>query len=295
MTNSPLPSRRELLRGSAAAAAGAGVSAWLQRGFTPQVTNGEPASDPIAAAIEAAAANGLPLLVLIVPDDEHERRQRARDLGAILLHGKLSVRATLATCELVCATQEHLLAQLPKLKRELYSDSSVALLEPDNGKGHALSLNNGSTPDEIHSFDRAGNDARLKSRIGVLARQLEDFLVVRPSVLRRRARTNAAATGLAIPEEPAALDLDLVQRAPAVARQAAEDSLAREAWLRALSGRLDQHAAAIGPRGARWAVSSSCGGERVEGETGSRGPAGPCGVGHTPELTRRFLWFYTDE
>ncbi len=302
MTNTPLPSRRELLRGSAVVAAGA----WLQQGFAPPSTRSDSAVEPIDAGIEAATANGLALLVLIVPALEpgaaERRRQRARSWGALLLHGSEPLRARLSTCELACATEADLRARLARAPADLGDDSFAVLVEPGDGAATALNLAPEPAPETLRGHGEASTrNAKetviLEARLRRQSRQLQECLhpsVDEPAVIERRARANAAARGVALSAPNAPVDPELALSAPAVALHAAQHSLAKRGWQAALAARLGLRVGAVGPLGARWAHPGGCGaGPTVEGET-PRSFGFGCGMAHTPTIAWRFLHFYTE-
>ncbi|EYF01476.1 hypothetical protein [Chondromyces apiculatus] len=125
-------------------------------------------------------------------------------------------------------------------------------------------------------------------------------------VLVRTDGASLAATQLdaALPDDPSmgSMPWDELEKATERTIQSRIDALGMllRKELGADSRKLEARAASVRarmvrqpPSGARWARASGCG-TTIEGEE-NRGPRVACGMGHVPEKSGRFLYFFTNE
>lgn len=112
---SPLD-RRSFVGHTLTALGAAAAPAWLARAFgfaVPSTLQQDPVADDaklvawrkqqLAVALVTAKAHGKPLLVLVVPEDEHDRRLAGRWFGGWLTNGDELAFATRGLCTLACA------------------------------------------------------------------------------------------------------------------------------------------------------------------------------------------------
>ncbi|MDP2345085.1 MAG: hypothetical protein Q8O67_29340 [Deltaproteobacteria bacterium] len=288
--------RRHFLAAGAAAAL---LPAFLQRAFAcpPPPMPIEPGCAPlpagvddVSAAFRKAVAIGKPLLVILIPDDPGEKYARGELWGELLNHGSTSSWAALACVEVVCATSAALHALVPGA---VTGDALFVLVETDVMPAVATSAT--ATIPSYGEGRRGGGDESWEEqqknerkigerRIAILGTLVEQTVfgtppgnVDVPSPLGRRvAQTNAAlkAAGNLEKFDPDARASLLVQAGDLERAQAAAVARLKVARV----------------RGSKWATGGGCG-VTVEGERDDVGIA--CGMGHTPALSRRFLYWFT--
>jgi hypothetical protein len=279
--------RRRFLAGAAAGLAAALGPGWLTRAFgdaSLERSDGRAGARDaeaferdrareVQARLARARRAGLPLLVLVVPRDDARKWERGQAFGEWLNHGSEAELAPLARVEVVCAAM-----------RELPLDGGVVedpepwmvLIDP-SGRAEPRLL-------------RAELPAYAEPRARIDPASSEDELF---------ARRVATLAGLV---RDALADPTPAERAPPLAREVRRRLVDRP------------------PPGSHWAVSSGCGTdveetpeeklareaeERAEEERQQRAAlAGGtisfrsnvsvrgCGMGHVPEKSRRFLWFF---
>jgi len=224
-----------------------------------------PGADLVAACARAARA-GVPLVVIVIPADDSEKFRRGHAFGEYLHHATPDELAPLARAEVVCAPL-----------------SAVAAIAPEytiNGKGEPLLV-------------RIDRDGAARGAHGLLP----DFdgrrvIVVGPDA-----------------PPPRSDEAVVTERIAIVARAVAEllPGPTRRDAAEVVHARLVKRP----PDGAHWATSSGCGTkiedtpeelaekERRRAEARKRGMilfdrvvAVGCGMGHTPDKSRRFLHFF---
>lgn len=273
--------RRDFVVGAAAAAA---LPAFLQKAFAcppPMPRAGctavPPGADEVSLAVRAAVVAGKPLLVILVPA-EAARWERGRLWGELLNHGPESAWAALACVEVVCATTAALTAVVPHSA----TDADLFVLVETATLPMSASSHRATVPAYEGGFGRGGNpegqkaEARIgAARVAMMANLVEiAVLGADRSLLPRRAAEAAAARAVRpsnSSDDNAAILLQ--QGATALVVAAAQERLQKKPV-----------------RGSKWATSGGCG-VSVEGENDDVGYA--CGMGHTPALSRRFLYWFS--
>lgn len=294
MSDTPTWRRRHFI--AAAGVAGL-LPAFLQKAFAcpppsrPPVVPGCPALPDgvgdVSAAFRKAVAVGKPLLVIVIPAEAGQKHERGELWGEVLNHGSPSTWAALACAEVVCATAAALNVVVPGL---VAGEPLFALVETDTlpvtASSHTVAV-----PDYPRDWGRGGGaDWQQRQeqekqlglqRIALLGGLIEQALfgansgaLERPLLARRveQTRSTLADTGGARTDDNGA---SLLVQAGDVDRATAA-AMARLKVARV--------------RGSKWAVGGGCG-VSVEGENDDVGIA--CGMGHTPALSRRFLYWFT--
>jgi hypothetical protein len=242
------------------------ADASVERAKPSPERDGSPGADLVAARARAAAA-GLPLVVIVIPVDVRDKDTRGHAFGEYLHHATPDELAPLARAEVVCAPLASVAAVAPGLSLD--------------GKGEPLLV-------------RIDADGATRAAYGAL-----------PALERGR----VVVVGPNAPP-PRSDDAVIAERIAVVARAVAE-------VLPGPAGRPDaadvvkERLVKRPPDGAHWATSSGCGvkvedtpeeiaeKERRRAEARKRGVflfdrivAVGCGMGHTPEKSRRFLHFF---
>ena len=102
--------RRSFLGTAAAGLTLAAAPAWIRTAFA-----GEPSSKSLVFdAYRRARRAHRPLLIFVIPADPGVRWPRGHAIGAFLSHGTDAELAPLASCEVVCATADHIHDLVPK-------------------------------------------------------------------------------------------------------------------------------------------------------------------------------------
>lgn len=252
---------------------------WLRRAFgDASLAGSAKKEDPrfgdqarrraLAEAKLRAKKSGRRLVVFVIPRDESLLWDRGHAFGELLTHGTPAELAPLAHVEVACATLADLGMELPPKKEPLF-----ALLEPDGNNSSLVGF--GPFPtlaeaerrviDPVDGQRPIDEDALIERRIGILSGLLEQLLGRSPApALGQKVRTRYAT-------EP--------------------------------------------PSGTHWATDSSCGPARVDetraekaareaeekrqaalGMMISRSVVGyGCGMGHVPQKSIRFLYFFTQD
>ena len=253
-----------------------------------------------------AVRHGRALLVLVVPDDEVEFMARGKLLGGWLVHGKPELLAPLAFTELVCGTVAEISALVPHA--ELGPDPVVVLIETDAVPALVRPVRPEAPPEA---------DWRLSEReLRKLARRY-DYLDIAPDAPQAELRALLSSqVGWAESRRRLPLEVEALSKAVYLAtgpgeahwkhrvdqlgeRANASTALAGE-WVEA-SG-LDRlmlaedlrdqlHRRAVDQRisGSAWASNTGCG-TVVHDAPSER--LYMCGMGHVPELSRTFLYFF---
>jgi len=289
--------RRDFLLTSVAGAGFLACPGWIARAFGEESDETSRVND-LAAAAQRADRTGKPLLVFVIPlgDTKHER---GAVLGEVINHGGPQALEDLLMCEIACATVPELMKVMPKVS---VKGEPLMVLVEKGPKGLAPTVIDPQIQLEIPGrWDkRDEQEQAIRKRIGQVSEALHAALLPDKESLPERARRNREALG---EEDRKALDeliagkgeagTELVARGAPVLRLAAEkspDKATRGRLRKALADAATAEVRKKRPTGAKWAQSSGCGVE-VEGEPDDRMMA--CGMGYVPELSQRFLWFYT--
>ncbi|HEY4220030.1 MAG TPA: hypothetical protein VGO62_01780 [Myxococcota bacterium] len=246
-------------RRSFVTAAVAGAALWpalIQRSFAcpPDAKCAAQAGvDVLAAAFQRAHLAHKPLLVLVIPGDE-QKYERGQLLGTWLNHGTDAELAPLARVEVVCATPAALRALVPTANA--IDDAALAAIVGTSALAPRVVAVRASLPPVVVA-DRN--------------RSLQGLAGDEEQAIKARVQIVAAAMTSAI--EGAAP----TSGAAPVGEVASAARAVRSAIVEAP------------PAGARWAQDGGCAAQ-VEGEP--KMLVG-CGMGHVPEISRRFLWLFT--
>ena len=306
--------RRALVRAAAAAAASAfalpEVLKAFPRGQDPQQGGKQPSrAEQVAAAVARSKAEGKPLLVFVVPARQAEDRwPRELRLGAFLNHGGSNALLEVALCVPVCASVADLKGCLGGA--EVAGEPLMLLVDFAAGKAPVVAaidpkvdeppLWRGSrspheelvvaetkvieagieaTTAELHKALHMGGDSLTR-----LAQRVRDTLADQD-----QRKLDAWFAGGAVPTD------ELLVRAAAVVRVAAgrQPDAQRAATTAVLLAAIDRVLIHKRIAGSRWATSDGCG-LKIEDPEADQALLGvACGMGHVPELSRRFLDFLT--
>lgn len=227
-----------------------------------------------------AALSGKPLLVVTIPDDGNAKREHGNAWGELLNHGSPRALANLAACQVVCASDDGVRRALAGHPGGLPSARIALLLEPHIATSCALDRELAPVAFEWRS---EGDEyvAAVERRMGRLEADLGALIAPDRATLERRVREAGAYPTGAGP-------VNAQDMPSALLRLMAEDD---DSLLPPLAERARAELTTAPPPGARWASRSGCGTE-IEGEVNER--AWACGMGHTPEVSRRFLYFFKD-
>lgn len=243
------PSRRRLLQGALALAS---VPAWLALPFSAAADElGE--LETLSAAWQRAWRDGRPLLVVIVPDDDH-KWDRGHALGEWFNHGDDRMLALLDGVELVCAPFAAVRNLVPRIDgaRDGEDPWFVLIARAELGVvGRAIHV-------QVPPLD-----TDLRWQDGGVEQE-------NASIDRRIAALSAAVVPLLVPLVGDPDQLDVATRIRRVARTRAR-----------LAG------API--PGAHWAVAGGCG---AVVEDDPNPVMYGCGMGYVPERSRRVVYFW---
>jgi len=301
--------RRRFLRTASAATTGLSVAAvwpgWLSRAFGEDAKQNARKSreEQVREAYARARRDSRPLLLLLIPINTDKLHERGTILGEFINHSGTRGLDDLLSCERVCATVPDAQKALPGLK--VGGDPLMLLIEPQKQgvapRALAIDPDIAPTPENTTRADgsRGAVEDAIENRIGKIADALHRALFPDKESLANRARANHAAlsqadltalkNGVAGEKvEPALVERGALHLRHAAALAKEEATGKRIAELLAAAGKAQ--VLAVRPAGAKWAKSCGCG-TTIEGEVQNFGIA--CGMGYVPELSQRFLWFYT--
>lgn len=284
--------RRDFLGATAAAAAAAAAwPGWLRSAFA-DASAGAAAPGLLEELRRRAVERGRPLLALVVPRPEAKQSwQRGYLLGALINTGGDDALAPLALTDVACADAAEL--GVP--------DDKLAVLFDAAGQRVV------SAPADAD----IENEGAFSDQVTEAGRLLRAAIAPDLSTAARRAARVRAAIG---PAASGRVDAALSSGVPAPAEVqlgaalVMERALAQPSRRAALERALGESARATlrdhRVPGSKWATSSSCGPDQIEGEpaprNGQKGPDGKimivdydCGMGFLPARARRFLRFYT--
>ena len=255
--------------------------------------------------IERARVAGKPLLVFVVPTDPQCVLERQVAFGQYLNLCDDEALADLALCEVVCAREADLEAVIPGTSG--LGEPLFVLVETDGFQPAHRTLDARLEQLVWRPFERAQAqedfERQVTRRVQRMAALVGGGVASDLPTLERRALQARKALGeqagelvervLADPGIPADID-----RVAAVVRLAAEQGDRRDMFITALSNSARSRLRLQPPSGAWWAFDIGCG-HHLEGYTEYVAVGGilmtqvACGMGHVPELSQRFLHFYT--
>lgn len=322
--------RRKFLGTAATAAVIATWPGWLRRAFagTPALAKEAASLAVLSEGYRRAQRAGKPLLVLVIPAEDGQKYDRGRAFGEYLNHGSPEQLAPLALCEVACAEMAKLRRLAPAagegepLMVLIETDQvparvqrlDVALVEEPERDWRVIDEEDPASPPKKNETEEERWQRRIAARQrreeAVIAKRIEQIAAlvkeaVQPNVARleeraAQVRGHVSSVGGGVATALFELRLssgdevsqDEVADAPAlVALAAARAQGARhEALLGLLARVVEARLRRVPPSGSRWAVSYGCG-TRIEGE--SQHVVIGCGMGHVPEKSARFLYFFT--
>lgn len=260
----------------------------------------------LSDAYRRAQRAGKPLLAIVVPSDNSDKWVRGQYFGNWLNHGSVEQRWPLALCEVVCAGMDDLRQLVPTVG---LGEPLMVLIETDQVPATVRRLEakmpaEGAAGAGRHFARDAGEwaeqqrreDEEIETRIAVLSKLLQAAVADGPQLLEKRAnqlraalapetaRIEIASAGLRADQADtlAALVALTAQQADRTERAALHKLLADAAGARLRKQRIP---------GSYWARQSGCG-TTVEGAE-DRSAMVACGMGHVPEKSQRFLYFFT--
>jgi hypothetical protein len=282
---------------------------WLRQAFADPACGDDRYLAAVSGGFRRAHLAGKPLLCLVIPKDDTARYERGHAFGEVLNHGSDEDLAPLALCEVVCAPMAALRRIVPAA-----GEGEPLMVLVDTAATPATGVRLSAELPKDEPFDRfaVGNDEKdWRKAMEEGQRREEAAIARRIDTLGRLLRTGITGASLQqrVAQARAALPKELLDRVerdiakggppvpelvhPAAALWAQAALAARgkrraevvHALAEAVRGRLVQ--API--PGSRWARASGCGLD-IEGETGVALVA--CGMGHVPEKSQRFLYFF---
>lgn len=301
--------RRHFLSAAAFSLGSLAWPGWLRQAFADPACGDDRYLATVSGGFRRAHLAGKPLLCLIIPKDDSARYDRGRAFGELLNHGSDEDLAPLCLCEVICAPMAALRSLVPaagqgeplmvlidtaatpatgvRLSAELPKDEPAdRFVVGDNEKDWRKAMEESQRREE----------AAIGRRIATLGRLLRSG-ITGPSLQQRVAQARAALPkdlvdradrDLAGNGPPAS---DLVHPAAALLAQAALAARGkrRAELVHALAASVRAHLVQAPIPGSRWARASGCGTD-IEGETEVAMVA--CGMGHVPEKSQRFLYFF---
>lgn len=255
----------------------------------------------VQTLLRQARSIGKPILVLVIPEDRDLVWDRQQVLGEWLNHGGREALAELASCEVVCVEESYL-----RLAFELEEGLDPLLFVMIETARQPFEAR--VAPDDLKPLSRPSfleDDSRYVERVRKRIRDVElhardliapdrRALEVRERQCRRSLDTEtlqALEAFLADPTRPVEPDLELVDRGAAMIRLAIQEGHPQAGHLlECLAQAAERRLLEAPPHRARWARSTGCG-MSIEEEDSPM--AVGCGMGHIPEISTRFLYFYT--
>jgi len=280
--------RRSLLKALVGTTALAGP-AWITAAYA-SIRPKEEVVD-LFDAYRRAKLSGRPLLVLIIPENNDQRWDRGRLLGALINHGGDDVLAALATVSLACASTATLAKLGPKVTDSVWMALVSTDAVPATVTTATVDVDVAVEPDPSDWAGAGLLDAQLlHAREAVL-----DLLLGQVGALESRVAQGRAAQSLA----HAQLEQALIAGLPSVAQAGAAPARTAMAIRDAQGGRRSNLTMILADAGraehrdqrvsgSQWANGHGCG-VSVEGvESGVMG----CGMGRVPAKAVRFLYWF---
>jgi hypothetical protein len=226
--------------------------------------------------------------VLVIPSKGDERWRPGQAFGELINHGTPEQLLPFAMVEVVCARMKSLRALVPSVPQ---GEPLMVLVETDRSPAQARALDVKLDFDFAVRWDKKAENALIDARINALAGLLRSAILEEPHLSRYAEQNRASLTAA---EQAAVVSGPvtdaLIERAgPTLVKQAlTRNDIELKARLNALSA---ARVRTKPPPGARWAVSLGCGID-IEGSSPEDKLLVACGMGHTPERSRRFLLFF---
>jgi len=304
--------RRKFLGTLAIGAGATALPVWLSRAFRPDERDctvtadlgdlpGQ-LTDPAACLPGRAQGPLKPLLVFVIPTDDRAKFLRGQAFGELLNHGSDVQLAPLACFDVACRK----LSELdPNWRGDPENEPLMVLVDRDSGALLPLDGPLPGDPEDFGSRPDGDVEARIDARIAALAALIagaadgahlteqacRERAGLPPGDLRRLGELPHSLGEL----QPTDVDLApatttlLARSADAATREHLTALLAAAVRTRLCEQRID---------GAPWARATGCG-VVVEGEPRDSGDSGNsgimCGMGFTPDRSRRFLKFFVSE
>lgn len=258
----------------------------------------------LSEAYRRAQQAGKPLLALVIPAAREDKWKRGRHFGAWLNYGTVEQRWPLALCEVVCADMDDLRQLVPTVG---LGEPLMLLIETDRVPAtvHRLDAKLPERSEEpspvrglsVRQLREQFEEEAIDTRTALLAKLVSTAVAGSPALLEKRvAQLRAALPPATVPvhADLHAAKLSAAQAtslAPLVAQTAARAQPGeRTALYGLLAGAADTRLREQRIPGSYWARASGCGTE-VEGVESSSIIG--CGMGHVPQKSRRFLYFFT--
>jgi hypothetical protein len=250
---------------------------------------------------------GKPLLVIVIPDDRAHKWQRGEYFGSFLNHGTAEQLFPLSLCEVICASMSDLRHLVPTVG---LGEPLLVLVETDRVPATVRRLearlpdhrNDPRRSQNMEEFEARtrGENQEIDTRIALLGKLVHDAVAADVAMLEQRAAQVRAALPAAslLPIESALRARDQISPADAdrgaalIALFAQQgDKASRGELHKTLARSVEQRLRKQRVPGSHWARHSGCG-TTVEGAE-DRGPMIACGMGHVPEKSWRFLYFFS--
>ncbi len=253
--------------------------------------------DPVSTAIARARAMGKPLLVLIVPEEEKEQRERGTVIGSLLSEGDADSLIALSLCEVLCASMEELDRVVPDV------DPEALMVLVETGADKLSSLGGGQELPELLDEDFETEEREyfnsFLARRDYLESELRDLVAADAAMVKRRGEesrrslSDSEHAALLQDAEDAYENPRLVDRAAGlVLSMAAERKVPLRKTRLALCVAAKARVRTAPPTGAKWGNYTGCGYDLEDVEPKDQPCRFACGTGFTPVLGRRFLAFY---
>jgi hypothetical protein len=284
--------RRSLLKGAAAVALGASVPGWIRSAYAAETCNKAVSPSKglitLSQGFRAAQRVGRPLLVLVIPLSPDNRWQPGQAFGELINNASVDQFLPFAMVEVVCARMSTLRKLVPSVPP---GEPLMVLVETDRSPAQARALDVKISYDRAARWDPKLEEELIDARIHALANLLRGALLEEPYLTRYAEQNRLALTA----EEQAAVtsggwtDALLERASPALVKiaLARNDVVLKSRLVVNAQGRVR----AKPPPGARWANSWGCGVD-IENAPPEEKMLVACGMGHTPERSRRFLYFF---
>jgi len=240
---------------------------------------------PVTAAWLLARRKGRPLLAIVAPKQPTLRKVAQEAWSHALNFGSDELLADLALCEVAAGTIEDLRNQLPPSVELPEKIVPLAfLIETDTRKVVPIDpqLIEVNEPFFVSADEERELRKLIRKRVAQIAVALRIAIAKNPAMLERRRALEERKIGR--PDRDHVDSLPALALAPAHSRvwaQAAGED--RDRAMHTIAEAARTFLCVGAPRGATWnRYSSMC-------------SAGPCGVGHVPAVSKRFLGFLTQE
>jgi hypothetical protein len=264
----------------------------------------------LATAWKRAQQLGKPLLVVLVPESAAAQQRSVQDLfGGLLNHGTREQLTLLGLTELACATR----AEVVRVTGAHWEGEPLCVLVDADPQVAARAID-AVLDEELDFFalqeqesgaetNWEGFGQRLEQNAERRSTQLADAirlaLVPDAHALQRLAAharavvpaSNAAAFADLATCPEGLRPADALAYAALVLAAAAEPVSAKEYLIDVLAAGVRERWVDAPVPGAHWATSTGCG-VRIENSGAHPLTGPPCGMGHVPEYSRRFLYLY---